>query len=136
MGHLFVGVLMYYYSKTGGEAMIPEPKGAEAAWLRKRKFGFLGRFPIPAEGLAGSLALTHTRCGKDNCRCAQGGELHTAWRLTFMVDGKKRVERVPKEWADEVRRLVEIGREFKEAMAAIFTANARLLVLSRKQARR
>lgn len=53
-----------------------------------------------------------------------------------MVDGKKRVERVPKEWVDEVRRLVEIGREFKEAMTAVFTANARLLVLSRKQARR
>jgi hypothetical protein len=115
--------------------MIPEPKGAEAAWLRKRKFDLLQRFAIPAEGLAGSLALTHTRCGKDNCRCAQG-ELHTAWRLTFVIDGKKRVERVPKEWVEEVRRLVEIGREFKEAMTAVFTANARLFVLARKQARR
>jgi hypothetical protein len=115
--------------------MIPEPKGPEAAWLRKRKYGFLERFAIPAEGIAGSLALTHTRCGKHSCRCAQG-ELHTAWRLTFMVDGKKRVERVPKEWVDEVRRLVDIGRDFKEATAAVFTANARLLVLSRKQARR
>jgi hypothetical protein len=115
--------------------MIPEPKGPEAAWLRKRKFGFLGRFPVPAEGIAGSLALTHTRCGKGNCRCVDG-ELHTVWRLTYMVDGKKRVERVPKEWVEEVRRLVGIGREFKEATAAVFTANARLLVLSRKQARR
>mgnify|MGYP006269508351 FL=1 len=115
--------------------MIPEPKGPEAAWLRKRKFDFSRRFAIPAEGVAGSLALTHTRCGKDNCRCRQG-DLHTAWRLTFMVDGKKRVERVPKEWVEEVRRRVAIGREFKEAMTEVFTANARLFVLARKQARR
>jgi len=115
--------------------MMPEPKGPEAAWLRKRKFASLRRFAIPADGIAGSLALTHTRCGKDNCRCTQG-ELHTAWRLTFMVDGKKRVERVPKEWVEEVRQLVQLGRDFKEAMSAVFAANARLFALARKQARR
>ena len=115
--------------------MMPEPKGPEAAWLRKSKFGFLRRFAIPADGIGGSLALARTRCGKDNCRCAQG-ELHTVWRLTFMVDGKKRVERVPKEWVEEVRQLVQLGRDFKEAMNAVFAANARLFVLARKQARR
>lgn len=114
--------------------MMPEPKGPEAAWLRKRKFGFLRRFAIPADAIAGSLALTHTRCGKD-CRCARG-ELHTAWRLTFMDGGKKRVERVPKEWVEEVRQLVDFGRQFREATGGVFAANARLFVLARKQARR
>jgi len=115
--------------------MIPEPKGPEAAGLRKRKYSFLKRFAIPADAIAGSLALTHTRCGKTNCRCAQG-ELHTAWRLTFLDRGRKYVERVPKEWIEEVRQLVEFGREFQEATRAVFTANARLFVLARKQARR
>jgi hypothetical protein len=53
-----------------------------------------------------------------------------------MVDGKKRVERVPKEWVEEVRQLVQLGRDFKEAMSAVFAANARLFALARKQARR
>lgn len=114
---------------------MPEPKGPEAAGLRKRKHGFLRRFAIPADAIAGSLSLAHTRCGKDNCRCALG-ELHTAWRLTFMDGGKKRVESVPKEWVDEVRQLVEFGRQFREATDGVFAANALLFVLARKQARR
>ncbi len=114
--------------------MIPEPKGPEAASLRKRKFELLKRVTIPADAIAGSLALTHTRCGKKNCRCARG-ELHASWQLTFMEGGRKRVERVPKEWAETVRELVERGRAFREATDAIFTANARLLVLARKQVR-
>jgi hypothetical protein len=115
--------------------MMPEPKGPEAARLRKRKSEALRRFATPVDAIAGSLSLAHTRCGKDNCRCAQG-ELHTVWRLTFMDGGKKRVERVPREWAEEVRQLVEFGRQFREATDTVFSANARLFALARKQARR
>jgi hypothetical protein len=53
-----------------------------------------------------------------------------------MVQGKKRVEAVPPEWAAEVRRCVEEGRAFKDAVAEVFAANAQLLVLRRKQRRR
>jgi hypothetical protein len=52
-----------------------------------------------------------------------------------MDDGKKRVERVPKEWVEEVQQLVQRGREFKEALSAVLVANARLFVLALKQAR-
>jgi hypothetical protein len=52
-----------------------------------------------------------------------------------MVDGKKRVERVPTEWVQEVRRRVEAGREFKQAWTEILVANAELLVLRRQQVR-
>jgi hypothetical protein len=50
-----------------------------------------------------------------------------------MVNGKKRVERIPAEWAEEVRRRVEAGRAFKEAWTEILVANAELLVLERRQ---
>jgi len=50
-----------------------------------------------------------------------------------MVGGKKRVERIPDEWVEEVQRLVDAGREFKEAVAEVFAANAQLLALWRKQ---
>ena len=50
-----------------------------------------------------------------------------------MVGGKKRVERIPPEWVEEVQRRVEAGREFKEAVAEVFAANAQLWALWRKQ---
>jgi hypothetical protein len=52
-----------------------------------------------------------------------------------MAGGKKRVERIPNEWVKEVQRRVEAGREFKEAVAEVFAANAQLLALWRKQRR-
>ncbi len=39
------------------------------------------------------------------------------WSLTFMVDRKKHVERIPKDWVGEVQRRGEAGREFKRAVA-------------------
>jgi hypothetical protein len=50
-----------------------------------------------------------------------------------MVDGKKRVERIPEDWVEEVRRRVEEGREFKRAVAEVLAANAQLLALDRRQ---
>jgi hypothetical protein len=50
-----------------------------------------------------------------------------------MVGGKKRVEHIPNGWVEEVQRLVEAGREFKQAVAEVFAANAQLLALWRRQ---
>jgi len=109
-----------------------DAKGDAAARFRQRKFALLRRFQIPADALPGSLSLTHRRCGKPNCHCAQG-EGHPLWSLTFMVNGKRRVERIPDEWIEQIRPLVEQGREFKNAVAEVFAANAQLLVLWRQQ---
>jgi hypothetical protein len=112
--------------------MPPTPRGPEAARLRERKFAHLRRFEIPADLLPGSLSQTRRRCGKANCHCATG-EGHPIWFLTFMVDGKKQVERIPEAWVEEVRRGVDAGREFTQAVKAVFAANAQLLVLRRRQ---
>jgi len=53
-----------------------------------------------------------------------------------MVKGKRRVERIPKDWVEEVRRRVEAGREFQDAVREVLAANAQLLVLARKQRRK
>ena len=45
--------------------------GESAARMRQRKHALLRRFQIPADALPGSLALTHRRCGKDSCHCAE-----------------------------------------------------------------
>jgi hypothetical protein len=111
------------------------PKGPQAARLRQRKGALVRRFRIPDDLLPGSLSLSRTRCGKLACSCARG-EGHPGWSLTFMVDGRKRVERIPAAWVEEVRRRVEGGREFKQAVAEVFAANAQLLVLWRQQVAR
>jgi len=92
----------------------------------------LRKLKVPGDALPGSLALTHRRCGKPTCHCATG-EGHPVWSLTYMVGGKKRVERIPTEWVEEIQRLVQAGRAFKEAVAEVFAANAELLVLWRRQ---
>jgi hypothetical protein len=115
--------------------MIREPKGPLAARWRQRKFELLRRFSVPGDLLPGSLTLSSTRCGKPSCHCAEG-EGHPAWTLTFMSHGKRRVERIPKDWAEEVRKRVEDGRQFQDAVREVLTANAELLVLARQQRRK
>jgi len=107
-------------------------RGDQAAKLRQRKFERLHGLRLPEDALPGSLALTHRRCGKKTCHCATG-EGHPVWTLTFMTEGKKHVEWVPEEWVEEVRRRVEEGRAFKQAVMEVWTANAQLLAMERKQ---
>ena len=110
------------------------PKGPLAARLRRRVEHLLDRVELPPTGLPGSLALSHSRCGKPSCHCADD-KGHPVWSLTFMLDGQKHVERIPPDWVDSVRLRVEQARQFKGAVAEIFTANAQLLALQRDQSR-
>jgi uncharacterized protein DUF6788 len=109
-----------------------DAKGDPAARLRQRKYTLLRGLQIPPDALPGSLALTHRRCGTPSCWCAKG-KGHPMWSLTFMVDGKKHVERIPDDWVEQIRPLVEQGRGFKDAIAEVFAANAQLLALWRRQ---
>jgi len=130
--------LWLYYHK-----MIPKARpiaarsavpGPTAARLRQRRMTLLQALKLPPDALPGSLARSYTRCGKLTCHCAGGeGAGHPGWQLTFMVAGKKRVERIPAAWAEEVQRRVDAGRAFREALAEVFALNAELLVLERRQ---
>jgi hypothetical protein len=115
--------------------MDMRPKGEEAARLRQRKFALLEALRLSPDALPGSLSLSHRRCGKPTCHCAKG-EGHPIWTLTFMLEGKKRVERIPEEWVEDIRRRVEEGRRFKEAVTGVLNANAQLMVLWRKEQKR
>ena len=112
--------------------MKDEPQSPQASRLRQRKFQLLRRFPIPPDLLPGALTRSYTRCGNPRCHCAQD-QGHEAWSLTFMVEGKRRVERIPRDWVEEVGRRVEAGREFQDAVREVLAANAQLLVLARQQ---
>jgi hypothetical protein len=108
-------------------------RGAEAARLRQHKYDLVRKFNIPEDPIGGSLALTYRRCGKPNCRCAKGGSGHPQWLLTFMMGGKKHVERIPEAWVEELRPLVEAARQFKDATSQVFATNARLVALLRRE---
>ena len=108
------------------------PKGPQAAQIRQRKFDLIRRFQFPEDLLPGSLSQQHLRCGKPNCHCAEG-EGHPVWSLTFMADGKKHIQHIPKPLVDEVRQRVDAGREYQAALREVLAANAHLLVLARKQ---
>src|SRR6266700_4118787 len=95
------------------------PIGAEAAALKLHKRRLLTRLRIPPDALPGSLVLSHRRCGKPSCHCAEGAA-HPFYTLTFMSDGNKHVESIPAEWIDAVRPAVEAGREFKDSAAELF----------------
>jgi hypothetical protein len=108
------------------------PKGPQAARLRQRKFELIRRFQLPDDLLPGSLSQQWLRCGKPTCHCAQG-EGHPVWSLTFMADGQKQVQHIPKHLVEEVRQRVEAGREYQEALREVMAANAQLFVLARRQ---
>ena len=110
----------------------PPASLSRALLARRRKL--LATLALPPEGLPGSLALSHRRCGSPTCHCQQG-EGHPSWTLTFMVEGKKRVEHVPHEAAEAVRRRVEEGNTFKSGVAELMAINAQLMVLERKESK-
>jgi hypothetical protein len=112
--------------------MKVKPKGPEAARIRQRKFELMRQFQIPDDLLPGCLSIRYSRCNKPNCHCAEG-EGHPLWSLTFMVDGKKRVQHIPKHLVEDVRKRVEAGRQYQDAIREVLSANAQLLGLARKQ---
>lgn len=112
--------------------MKREPRGPQAASLRQRKFQLLRRFRIPPDLLPGNLTRSFTRCGNPRCHCAHD-QGHEGWILTFRAQGERHVERIPRDWVEEVERRVASGREFQDAVREVLAANAQLLVLARQQ---
>jgi hypothetical protein len=113
---------------------MPTPAPSIPA-LRTRRQHLLATLTLPPDGLPGSLALSHPRCGSPTCHCHTDAQGHPSWTLTFMVAGTKRVVHIPHADVDDVRRRVEVGNHFKAAVAEVLAINAQLLVLER-QARR
>ena len=85
---------------------------SEIRTLEGRRKKILAGLRFPTDGLPGSLAQSARRCGHPRCRCHHG-DPHLSWTLTFMADGKKHVEHVPKELLETVRERVQEGNSYK-----------------------
>lgn len=80
----------------------------------------------PHPMVPGSLYLLRRRCGKPNCRCAQG-QLHASWVLTRSEAGRRRLYGVPKEQRGRLRALTREYRRWQRARARLIKEWAALL---------
>ena len=85
------------------------------------------------EMLPGSFVQRQRRCGKPNCRCADGKHLHSQYQLSVLAEGELKTYNVPARQAQEVRRRVDLHRRFQKAAAMITALNLRRWLRERKQ---
>jgi hypothetical protein len=90
--------------------------------LRGRLIRSLG--PL-REMLPGSFVERYRQCGKPNCRCADGKQLHSQFQLSVLLEGKLKTFHIPAEWAEEARGKVQMHKRFQEAAATISHINLR-----------
>ena len=69
--------------------------------LKKRKARILDSFPIPENVLRSSLITRFIKCGKPNCRCANG-DGHESLYLSSYYHGHTYLDYVPKSYAEKV----------------------------------
>lgn len=104
--------------------------GDEELQIRGRLVRSLGAL---REMLPGSFVERRRKCGKPNCRCANGKNLHAQFQVSLLVDGKPRAFNISAQLAGEVRRQVEMHKRFRRAEDAICQINLRRFLRRRQQ---
>ncbi len=107
-------------------------KSIEASHLRRRKYELVREFALPENLVGGSLCHCRRRCGRSNCHCADG-QGHSMWSITFSHHGQRRVERVPREWVEEVEQAVLATQQYLDAIKEVMAINLELLAQTRQQ---
>jgi hypothetical protein len=75
--------------------------------------------------LPGSFVERKRACGRPNCHCSDGKNLHSQFQLSVLVEGKPRTFNVPARLVEQVRQKVEMRRRFDAAAATICRINLR-----------
>ena len=88
--------------------------------LRGRLIRSLGSL---REMLPGSFVERQRACGRPNCRCADGKNLHSQYQISVLIDGKPKALNIPAELAQKVREKIEMRRRFDAAAASICRVN-------------
>jgi hypothetical protein len=90
--------------------------------LRGRLLRGLG---LLREMLPGSFVEHQRACGRPNCHCADGKNLHTQYQISVLIDGKPKTFHIPKGLVDEVREKIHLRQRFEAAAATICRINLR-----------
>jgi hypothetical protein len=96
--------------------------------LRKRRADLIASLPPLQEVMHGSLIARYTRCGKPNCRCANGPGHGPHWYLSSLgPQGRRRLDYVPDAWTDVVRQRIENHHRVQAILAAVAEINRELM---------
>ena len=76
--------------------------------------------------MKGSLALTHRKCGKKECRCEKG-EFHKGHFFSYRLRGKSYGLYVPESLVPKVKKLIDNWKELKETIEELTDLNAKLI---------
>ena len=85
--------------------------------------------------LPGSFVESFRKCGKAECRCAEGkaGDLHKQYLLSALVEGKPKTFHIPSELVDRVREQVEQHKEFQQLESEICRLNLEIFLEAKKE---
>ena len=75
------------------------------------------------EMLPGSFVERKRACGRPNCHCADGKQLHSQYQISILIDGKPKALNIPAELVEKVREKIEMRRRFDTAAATICGVN-------------
>src|SRR5947209_18540444 len=90
--------------------------------LRGRLIRSLGAL---REMLPGSFVERKRACGRPNCRCADGKNLHPQYQISVLLDGKPKTFNIPAALVEEVRKKIQLRQRFEDAAAVICRINLR-----------
>jgi len=77
------------------------------------------------EMLPGSFVERKRTCGRPNCHCADGKNLHAQYVISVLVEGKPKTFHIPARLVDQVRQKVDMRHRFDAAAATICGINLR-----------
>jgi hypothetical protein len=105
--------------------------GKRFSSIRKR---LAGNLPDPTETIRGSVVKYYLACGKQACRCHQGGPKHGPYYylMTTLKPGKTRMVKLSPEQIKVVQTWVRNFKNYKKGLEKISQLNTRILQLDRK----
>jgi hypothetical protein len=77
------------------------------------------------EMLPGSFVERKRACGRPNCHCSDGKNLHSQFQISVLIEGKPKTFNVPAKLVEQVRQKVEMRHRFDAAAATIRGINLR-----------
>ena len=77
------------------------------------------------EMLPGSFVERKRTCGRPNCHCADGKNLHSQFQVSVLVEGNPKTFNIPARLVSKVRQQVEMRHRFDAAAATICGINLR-----------
>ncbi len=91
------------------------------------------RLGLLRDMLPGSFVENKRSCGRPNCHCANGKNLHTQYQISVLIDGQPKTFHVPKSMVEQVREKIQLRQRFEAAAAAICKINLSRFLKERKK---